>query len=204
MGCGTVANSKWFLGPTQIYEVLQGQVHGGHSVTLPLLWFNGGKTSTELLRAELQLLLKVGGSCFCLVCHCFPAIFLGWPITGGSVHWIPSLKHNRRRRYHFIKGTKNVISSRRQLYGERPNTFCHQCPHCTSYWGSEIFPMALVKWGWLCFKVLAKVIPLVMIIILLILIINDNSEIHTNTVHCILQTKSLYKKEDINIINPRN
>lgn len=102
----------------------------------------------------------------------FPAIFLGWPVHW----WVCALKpkseaqqetdisfHLRNKKCDFLQETQEDALI--QLYGDRQGEYCHHCLHCTSFWVSGMLPTALVKWDWLCFKALAQVLPLVIIII---------------------------------------
>lgn len=162
MGCRIVENSdSHFWSPHRFMKCCKARSMG----TILWLYHSSVSKETKHLHSSSELssnpFWKWDVAAFALLVIAFLQFSLANLFPGESVHWNPRLKHSRMG-YHFTKGTKKCGFPREtqedaltQLYGERPNKYCHQCPHCTSFWGSDIFPMALVKWDWLCFKALA-------------------------------------------------
>lgn len=111
MGCGTVANSNSdFWGPHRFMKCCKARSTGA------IQWLYHSSVSKEAKHLHSSSGLssnpfwKWGVAAFALLVIAFLQFSLADLFTGGSVHWNPSLKHNRRTRDHFTKGTKNVIS----------------------------------------------------------------------------------------------
>lgn len=123
MGCGTVANSESdFWSPQRFVKCCKARSMG------TMLWLYHSSVSKEgkHLLSSSQLssnpFWKWDVAVFALLVIAFLQFSLPDLFTGESVHWNPRLKHSRRTRYHFTKGTKNVISFRRHNCMERDQT----------------------------------------------------------------------------------
>lgn len=209
MGCRTVANSSDFWSPHWFMKFYKARSMG------MILWLYHSSVSEETkhLHSSSELnsnpFWKWDVAGFALLVIAFLQFSLADLFTGESVHWNPGLKHSRRTRYHFTKEQKMWF----------PSGDTGACPY-TTVWREtkQILPSLPPLHIFLRIRHIPCGPGEVGLTMLQGLGIgssfsNDHyshhhqwqlCDSHTNTLQCILQTKSLHKKEDKNIINPRN
>lgn len=210
MGCRTVANSNSdFWSPHRFMKCCKARSMG------TVLWLYHSSVSKEAKHLHSSSELSSGPfwkwdvAAFVVLVIAFLQFSLADLFTGESVHWNPRLKHSRMR-YHFTKGTKKVIS-----FGRRRRMPLHNCMET-----KQILPSVPPLHIFLRIRHIPCGPGEVGLTVLQGLGIgasfsNDHypphhhhqwqlCNSHTHTLQCILQTKLLYKKEDINITNPRN